>query len=198
MEFYLYCLWRCLVTKIKGVWYYLMSFQSLRWGRERDCGQRGDGGDCQQHVHIPGGRHGQYHSILNMSIVLLMNDLIPWIILQETAIERANDVFEKLDVNDDGSLDEQEFVDGCMNDERLAQLLNTGSGQQHINLEEELETPEEHGEQCWWWKFKYIFSGLLIVLFLANLYQSVPIETWYVVYLFFFIYHFYHILYHGW
>ena len=126
------------------------------------------------------------------------DDLIPWIILQETAIERANDVFEKLDVNDDGSLDEQEFVDGCMNDERLAQLLNTGSGQQHINLEEELETAEEHGEQCWWWKFKYIFSGLLIVLFLANLYQSVPIETWYVVYLFFFIYHFYHILYHGW
>ena len=56
--------------------------------------------------------------------------------LQETAIERANAVFEKLDVNDDGSLDEQEFVDGCMNDERLAQLLNTGSGQQHINLEE--------------------------------------------------------------
>ena len=68
--------------------------------------------------------------------------------LQETAIERANAVFEKLDVNDDGSLDEQEFVDGCMNDERLAQLLNTGSGQQHINLEEELETAEEHGEQC--------------------------------------------------
>ena len=56
--------------------------------------------------------------------------------LQETAIERANSIFEKLDVNDDGSLDEQEFVDGCMNDERVAQLLNTGSGQQHINLEE--------------------------------------------------------------
>ena len=59
--------------------------------------------------------------------------------VQETAIERANAVFEKLDVNDDGSLDEQEFVDGCMNDERLAQLLNTGSGQEHINLGEEEE-----------------------------------------------------------
>ena len=54
-------------------------------------------------------------------------------------MERANAVFEKLDVNDDGSLDEQEFVEGCMNDERLAQLLNTGSGQQHINLDEEEE-----------------------------------------------------------
>ena len=60
-------------------------------------------------------------------------------VVQETAIERANAVFEKLDVNDDGSLDEQEFVDGCMNDERLAQLLNTGSGQENINLEEEEE-----------------------------------------------------------
>ena len=64
-------------------------------------------------------------------------------VVQETAIERANAVFEKLDVNDDGSLDEQEFVDGCMNDERLAQLLNTGSGQEHINLGEE-EVEEEN------------------------------------------------------
>ena len=37
-------------------------FEGLRWGRERDCGQGGDGGDCQQHVHLPGGRHGEYHS----------------------------------------------------------------------------------------------------------------------------------------
>lgn len=61
-------------------------------------------------------------------------------VAMETAIERANAVFQKLDVNDDGSLDEQEFVDGCMNDERVAQLLNTGSGQQHINLDEAEET----------------------------------------------------------
>ena len=50
-------------------------------------------------------------------------------------MERANAVFEKLDVNDDGILNEQEFVSGCMNDERIASLLNTGST--HLTIDEE-------------------------------------------------------------
>ena len=54
---------------------------------------------------------------------------------KETAVERANSVFEKLDVNDDGILDEEEFIEGCINDERIASLLNTGSA--HLSLEEE-------------------------------------------------------------
>ena len=37
------------------------SSKSLRWGWERDCGQAGDGWDCEQHVHLPGGCHGDYH-----------------------------------------------------------------------------------------------------------------------------------------
>ena len=49
---------------------------------------------------------------------------------QETAVERACGVFERLDVNEDGELSEQEFVQGCLNDERLAGLLNTGSAVQ--------------------------------------------------------------------
>ena len=52
-------------------------------------------------------------------------------------MERANAVFEKLDVNDDGILNEQEFVSGCMNDERIASLLNTGST--HLTVDEENE-----------------------------------------------------------
>lgn len=45
-------------------------------------------------------------------------------------MERACGVFERLDVNEDGELSEQEFVQGCLNDERLAGLLNTGSAVQ--------------------------------------------------------------------
>ena len=36
-------------------------------------------------------------------------------------------MFEKLDVNDDGELNEDEFVVGCLQDESLANLLNTGA-----------------------------------------------------------------------
>ena len=46
-------------------------------------------------------------------------------------------MFEKLDINEDGNLDEQEFVEGCLNDERLAKLLNTGSNQE---IKDELDT----------------------------------------------------------
>ena len=52
-------------------------------------------------------------------------------------MERANAVFEKLDVDRDGTLDEQEFVSGCLNDERIASLLNTGST--HLTIDEENE-----------------------------------------------------------
>ena len=51
-------------------------------------------------------------------------------VAKEMAVERADSVFGKLDVNGDGVLNEEEFVMGCMADERLASLLNTGSTQQ--------------------------------------------------------------------
>ena len=46
-------------------------------------------------------------------------------------------MFEKLDVNDDGELNEDEFVGGCLKDESLANLLNTGA------VEEQKQDPEE-------------------------------------------------------
>ena len=55
---------------------------------------------------------------------------------QECAVEKAEAVFEKLDINEDGNLDEKEFVEGCLNDERLAKLLNTGSNK---DIKDELE-----------------------------------------------------------
>ena len=59
-------------------------------------------------------------------------------------MERAHSVFEKLDVNSDGLLNEQEFVDGCLTDQRIASLLNTGST--HQTLEEEQEEKDADKE----------------------------------------------------
>ena len=56
---------------------------------------------------------------------------------QETAIEKATAVFEKLDVNDDGELNEDEFVGGCLKDETLANLLNTGAAEEQKDSTEE-------------------------------------------------------------
>lgn len=37
--------------------------------------------------------------------------------------ERAKQIFSQMDTNQDGILDEQEFVTGCLNDESLVQML---------------------------------------------------------------------------
>ena len=52
-------------------------------------------------------------------------------------MERANVVFEKLDTDNSGTIDQEEFVSGCINDERIASLLNTGSA--HLTIDEENE-----------------------------------------------------------
>ena len=44
---------------------------------------------------------------------------------QDTALERATAVFALLDVNDDGELNEDEFVEGCLKDQNLINLLNS-------------------------------------------------------------------------
>ena len=41
-------------------------------------------------------------------------------------MERATTVFKMLDVNADGELNEDEFVDGCLRDENLINMLNSG------------------------------------------------------------------------
>ena len=50
------------------------------------------------------------------------------ITFQDTANERSVAVFRMLDKDDDGELDEEEFVAGCLRDERLRSLLNSGDG----------------------------------------------------------------------
>jgi len=45
---------------------------------------------------------------------------------KDTALERATNTFKVLDVNGDGELNEDEFVEGCMQDKALADLLNAG------------------------------------------------------------------------
>ena len=50
------------------------------------------------------------------------------ITFQDTANERSEAVFRMLDKDDDGELDEEEFVAGCLRDERLRSLLNSGDG----------------------------------------------------------------------
>ena len=41
-------------------------------------------------------------------------------------MERATAVFQLLDVDEDGQLDEDEFVKGCLKDQNLINLLNSG------------------------------------------------------------------------
>lgn len=43
------------------------------------------------------------------------------------ADERAMNIFRMMDKNSDGVLSREEFVDGCLNDEQLYQLLTQSS-----------------------------------------------------------------------
>ena len=42
----------------------------------------------------------------------------------ETPEKRAEDIFQRMDVNSDGRVTRQEFVKSCINDNNLAQLLS--------------------------------------------------------------------------
>ena len=46
---------------------------------------------------------------------------------KDTAMDRATTVFKMLDVNADGELNEDEFVYGCIEDQNLINLLNSGN-----------------------------------------------------------------------
>lgn len=43
---------------------------------------------------------------------------------EEDAVQRAHSIFESLDCDGDGTLGEEEFIKGCMNDDELLNLLN--------------------------------------------------------------------------
>ena len=47
---------------------------------------------------------------------------------KDTAMERATTVFKLLDVNADGELNENEFAEGCLEDQNLINMLNSGRG----------------------------------------------------------------------
>ena len=41
----------------------------------------------------------------------------------QSPVSRTQDIFSKMDVNNDGVLSREEFIQGCMNDETLFRLL---------------------------------------------------------------------------
>ena len=67
---------------------------------------------------LPQGHHVHNFHPLGVSDTMLF---------QETATERAIKSFKLLDVNGDGELNEDEFVEGCMRDKTLSDLLNAGN-----------------------------------------------------------------------
>ena len=46
----------------------------------------------------------------------------------DSAEERTQKIFAKMDVNNDGVLTRSEFVDGCMKDQFLYQMLTADAG----------------------------------------------------------------------
>ena len=48
------------------------------------------------------------------------------VLTKETAMERATTVFKLLDVNADGELNENKFLEGCLEDQNLIDMLNSG------------------------------------------------------------------------
>ena len=50
------------------------------------------------------------------------------VLTKDTAMERPTIVFKMLDVNADGELNEIEFVEGCLEDQNLINMLNSGRG----------------------------------------------------------------------
>ena len=49
-----------------------------------------------------------------------------FVVFKDAAGDRANKIFRELDTNGDGELDENEFVQGCLDDGELMSLLNSG------------------------------------------------------------------------
>ena len=46
---------------------------------------------------------------------------------------RADRIFKKLDIDDNGELDENEFIRGCLDDADFIKLLTGDSGQTSVN-----------------------------------------------------------------
>ena len=57
---------------------------------------------------------------------------------------RAEQIFDILDINGDGELEEDEFISGCLKDQELITLLNSGGLEEMALLEEEDEDDEKN------------------------------------------------------
>ena len=57
-------------------------------------------------------------------------------------MERTSTIFERLDINGDGELNEDEFVEGCLNNKKLANLLNTGASEKTEEVKQ--DSTDEH------------------------------------------------------
>lgn len=65
---------------------------------------------------------------------------------REPAFEQAEDIFKALDVNGDGSLDEEEFVKGCLEDPDFCRLIQGGVSR--LRMEQEYRARvEAEGEK---------------------------------------------------
>ena len=51
-------------------------------------------------------------------------------IIEDAPLQRTHDIFNKMDLNQDGVISKEEFVKGCLKDETLYKLLAC-SGEEH-------------------------------------------------------------------
>jgi hypothetical protein len=56
---------------------------------------------------------------------------------------RAGQIFDILDINGDGELEEDEFIAGCLEDQELISLLNSGGLEELAPREDDEEGEEE-------------------------------------------------------
>ena len=68
----------------------------------------------------------------------------------ETPDVRTRDIFGKMDTNNDGVLSKEEFIHGCLSDEKLFSLLACSSEEQQQQQEQEQEQLLEEKWWQWW------------------------------------------------
>ena len=56
---------------------------------------------------------------------------------------RAGQIFDILDINGDGELEEDEFIAGCLEDQELISLLNSGGLEELAPREDEEEEEDK-------------------------------------------------------
>jgi len=68
----------------------------------------------------------EMESIINAIYSMMGSAVVD--VTEETAQEKTRKIFEKMDINNDGVLSKKEFVQGCMNDIKVYQMLVGDAG----------------------------------------------------------------------